>query len=312
MALADTRPHVVHREPQPEAPVARRSRWSSTRWCTARRRRSARCSSERRRADRRRETSNRVLMTPIPPQVRVTLRGPRSTLDDLHADDIGNVQLDLRGGNETRRARSTRRPVPVPPGLQRRADRPAGARPARGRTSSCATCPSRSGVVGTPAPGFVVKGAPTADPATVRAHGPKSEVMVLQRARADAFDVTGLTEGKYTRQLAIDRPGGRVTFDVASVSATVRDRPRGGRATLHEGPGRGHRPREREGAARRGRRAPHVPARDRPRPAPRADRPARRRSSTSTEHGCETRCRCSSTIDQCDVHVTPPTVIVRW
>ena len=43
----------------------------------------------------------------------------------------------------------------------------------------------------------------------------------MQHARADAFDVTGLTAGKYTRQLAIDRPAGRVTYDVPSVSATV-------------------------------------------------------------------------------------------
>src|SRR3982074_444201 len=48
------------------------------------------------------EASNRVLITPIPAQIRVTVRGPRSTLDDLHADDIGSVQLDLRRGNEAR------------------------------------------------------------------------------------------------------------------------------------------------------------------------------------------------------------------
>src|SRR6202035_3482348 len=48
------------------------------------------------------DTSNRVLTTPIPAQIRVTFLGPRTILDDQHADDIGNVQLDLRGGNEAR------------------------------------------------------------------------------------------------------------------------------------------------------------------------------------------------------------------
>src|SRR5580693_5490474 len=45
------------------------------------------------------ENSNRELVTPIPAQIRVTVRGPRQTLDDLHSDDI-QVQLDLRNGNE--------------------------------------------------------------------------------------------------------------------------------------------------------------------------------------------------------------------
>ncbi|MCL2449803.1 MAG: YbbR-like domain-containing protein, partial [Polyangiaceae bacterium] len=45
------------------------------------------------------ESANRVLVTGIPPQIRVTVRGPRSTLDEVHADDVGNVQIDLRRGN---------------------------------------------------------------------------------------------------------------------------------------------------------------------------------------------------------------------
>src|SRR6202012_4728757 len=44
-----------------------------------------------------------VAVTPIPPQIRVPVRGPRATLDELHADDVGSVQLDLRSGNETRK-----------------------------------------------------------------------------------------------------------------------------------------------------------------------------------------------------------------
>ena len=40
------------------------------------------------------DAAKRVLVSPLPPRVRVTLRGSRSQLDELHADDIGNVQLD--------------------------------------------------------------------------------------------------------------------------------------------------------------------------------------------------------------------------
>ena len=70
---------------------------------------------------------------------------------------------------------------------------------------------------GTPAPGFVVKGAPVADPTEVRAQGPKSEVMMIQSVRTASFDVAGLDEGKHTAELPIERPPGRVAFDGAPI-----------------------------------------------------------------------------------------------
>src|SRR5580704_14674933 len=63
------------------------------------------------------DSSSRVLTTPIPPTLRVTVRGPKSTLDDLRAEDIGSVQLDLHDGNETR-VTFDPSTIPVPPGLK--------------------------------------------------------------------------------------------------------------------------------------------------------------------------------------------------
>ena len=62
------------------------------------------------------ENANRELVTSIPPEIRVTVRGPRSTLDDLHADEA-SYQMDLRGGALTR---FTFDPavIPLPPGLK--------------------------------------------------------------------------------------------------------------------------------------------------------------------------------------------------
>ena len=48
------------------------------------------------------EKPSRVLTTPIPPTIRVTVRGPKSTLDNLRADGIPSVLLDLHAGTETR------------------------------------------------------------------------------------------------------------------------------------------------------------------------------------------------------------------
>ncbi len=253
------------------------------------------------------ETSNRDLVSPIPAEIRVTVRGQRSTLDDLHADDI-QVQLDLRSGTETRKT-FTPSMIPVPPGITvEQIDPPE--LDLKWEDRIVRDVPVEVGVVGSPAPGFVVKMAPVSEPKTVRAQGPKSQVLVLQRARADAFEVGGLTEGKYTRQLAIDRAPGHVVYDALTVSATVEV----GREVVE-------RPFTKIPVAVIG----HANAKSQPADVDarlscppevvRALRPEqvvpRVQVTSTTEHGADAF-PVQLSIDQCEVHVTPPTVIVRW
>ncbi len=63
------------------------------------------------------ETANRELVTPIPAQIRVTVRGQRSTLDDLHADDVGSVQIATCAAATRTRLTFEPSTIPVPPGL---------------------------------------------------------------------------------------------------------------------------------------------------------------------------------------------------
>jgi hypothetical protein len=253
------------------------------------------------------ESANRELVTPVPAQIRVTVRGPRSALDDVHADDL-SVQVDLRGGNE---ARLTFDPsmIPVPPGLKiEQIDPPAINLTWEDRIVR--DVPVEVGIIGMPAPGFVVKGAPSADPPTVRARGPMTEVTVLQHARSDAFDVTGLTAGQYTRPLAIDRPPGRVFYELPRISAHVEiDR------EVAE------RPFTRVVVAVVG----HSGAKVQPTEVDvrlacppeivRALRPEqivpRVQVDAASDHGSDVL-PVQLTIDQCDIHVTPPNVVVRW
>lgn len=162
----------------------------------------------------------KVLVSQLPSHARLTLRGPRSVLDDLRAEDLGNLQVDLRTGTD-RRVFLDPGTVPVPAGVRVEQIDP----PFMDLTweeQVLRDLPVQVSVVGTPAPGFIVKGQVTAEPNNVRVRGPRSEVQVLQHVRADAFDVSGLTEGKYPRQLALDRfTGGRVNVDVASVQVTA-------------------------------------------------------------------------------------------
>jgi hypothetical protein len=257
------------------------------------------------------ESANRVLsaQTQIPAAIHVMLRGPRSALDDLHADDIGTVQLDLRGGNETR---VTIEPsmIAVPPGLKVEPQIDPPVINVAWEDLIVRDVPVEVGVVGTPAAGFVVKGAPLTDPMTVRARGPKSEVVVVQRARADAFNVTGLAEGRYTQQLLVNPLPGRVTFDTHSVSASVEI----GREVAE-------RPFPKIPVAVLG----HANAKAQPAEVDvrlacppevvRALRPEqivpRVQVTSTTEHGSDALA-VQLSIDQCDVHLTPPSVIVRW
>ena len=144
------------------------------------------------------------------------------------------------------------------------------------------------------------------------ARGAKSAVLVLQYARADAFDVNGLTEGKYTRTLAIDKPRDGVVFELPSPSVNVTleitrevvERPFTKVPVAVVG-----QPKAKTQPADvdvrltcppevlRGLRAEQI--------VPRVQ------VTSSAERGAEAL-PVQLAIDKCDVHITPATVIVRW
>src|SRR5258708_6290680 len=253
------------------------------------------------------ENANRDLVSPIPAEVRVTVRGARSTLDDLHADDI-QIQLDLRSGSEPRKELSPEM-IPVPPGITVQQIDPPEIE-LKWEARIIRDVPVEVGVVGSPAAGFVVKMAPVAEPKAVRAQGPKSQVLVLQRARTDAFDVSGLTEGKYTRQLALDRATRRIVYDALTVAASVEI----GREEVE-------RPFTKISVAVLGKVNGKAQPSDIdvrlscPPEIVRSLRPEqvvpRVQITSPAEHGSDAF-PVQLAIDQCEVHVTPPSVIVRW
>jgi hypothetical protein len=165
------------------------------------------------------DSANRQLLTPLPTEVGITLRGSHTQLDDLHQDELGSLRLDLRSGRETRIDLEPRM-FHIPAGLTVEQIIPASIK-VRWDDVVERPIPIQVPRTGEPAPGLSIKGAITSDPDTVVARGPRSVVDVMQFARSAPFDVTGLTEGTHTHPLALDKPPTLVTFDVEAVSATV-------------------------------------------------------------------------------------------
>ncbi len=165
------------------------------------------------------DSANRLLVSQSATKVRLTLRGSRAALDDIHTDDLGTLQVDAHAGTEKELNLNAEMVHALPPGVRvEEIDPPVI--DLKWEDEIVRDVKVEVSVVGSPANGYVVKGVPTADPSTVRVNGPKSEVLTLQHARAEAFDVTGLSEGTYTRELAIDKRGG-LGYGVSEVKTTI-------------------------------------------------------------------------------------------
>ena len=165
-------------------------------------------------------SANRQLLAPPPTEVGITLRGPRSQLDELTADKIGPLSLDLSSARDAK-IDLDEAMFNIPTG-----------------TSVEYIVPSSITVkwddviqkalrvevprTGEPASGCAVKGAMLTAPLEVQARGPRSLIDVMQVARAAPFDVTGLAQGTHTQKLPLDKPSNSfVSYDVGQVAATV-------------------------------------------------------------------------------------------
>jgi YbbR domain-containing protein len=166
------------------------------------------------------ESANRVLQSAIPQTVRLTIRGSSREIDDLRASAV-NLQIDVSDG---RQSHVTFEPkmVKAPPGVKLEVEQfePPGI-DLTWEERITRDVPLQVSVVGSPSKGYVVKGMPLADPPNVKVRGPMSETSVLQHVRVDAFDVTGMSEGTYTKRLALEKLSSRLKVDPQTVIVTT-------------------------------------------------------------------------------------------
>jgi YbbR domain-containing protein len=165
------------------------------------------------------ESSDRVLVGSIPQSIRIFVRGSNQTIDNLRASAV-SVQIDLTN-KQPEHVLFEPKMVRLPEGVNveiEQFDPPTI--DLRWEQRIVRDVPIQVSVVGTPADGFVVKGPLVAEPKSAKVRGPQSDVMVLQFIRADAFDVRGLTEGTYPRNLAVERANPRLKIEPTTVVVT--------------------------------------------------------------------------------------------
>jgi len=164
------------------------------------------------------ESSERELMTAIPANVHVTIRGATRAIDQLIQSGVPPIEVDLRQGNRDvlvfePRMLSLPREVEVtiidPPSIR-----------LEWQSVTVRRIPLQASITGTPADGYGVKGEPDVEPAFVAVRGPTGLLEVMQFVRLAAFDVSGLTEGVHKRRVAMDPPANRVEIQ-GQMNATV-------------------------------------------------------------------------------------------
>lgn len=160
----------------------------------------------------------RELMTRIPATVHVTLRGPSRAINKLIQEGIAPVEVDLRSG-DTEKVTFSPSSFHIPSDVKVIAVDPPEI-PLEWEDVITRRLPLQVSLTGLPARGHEVSGPPELDPREVTVRGPVSRVEVLQFARLEAFDVTGLGQGTYTRRIALDSPGPSVRY-LGSQAATV-------------------------------------------------------------------------------------------
>lgn len=164
------------------------------------------------------EGGEKELMTKIPPDIFITLRGSGRALTDLVQGGPPPVEIDLRQGYPSS-VEFKEEMFRLPPQLELMVVDPPRLEMDWEEVIT-RQIPLQASITGQLDEKFVVQGQPRVEPERVAVKGPKSRVEVMQFARLAPYNVTGLTEGRFPRRIAIDPPPDRVRY-LGSPAATV-------------------------------------------------------------------------------------------
>lgn len=160
----------------------------------------------------------RILTSDLPAKVRLTLRGSRSLLNSVRADDLGPIQIDL---SETPASvyYFDAEQFSVPAGVEITQVSP-DALPLTWAERTQRVLPVEARLDGHATTGLMVVGEPTVRPATVTVRGPEADLATIDHVMTDPIALATLSEGRIERRVALARLGTHVEV-VGDESVTV-------------------------------------------------------------------------------------------
>jgi len=153
-------------------------------------------------------TSERMLTSDLPAKVRLTLRGSRSILNALHADDIPPVQVDLSTSSASLYYFEPET-FELPGGMEIVQIAPPTI-PLSWAVRSSRSVQLVPAMEGTPDPGLMLSGATTVRPSTTMLRGPEPDLATIERLMTDPVTISGLPAGRYERRVGLVRLPGHV------------------------------------------------------------------------------------------------------
>jgi YbbR domain-containing protein len=176
--------------------------------------------------------SEKVLVSTLPAQVKVTLRGSRSRIAALQHDDFAPLQMDLR--DAARKVYTfDQSALDVSGAVQVVSIEPASVELVwRARAEH--KLPVRLKLHGVPEAGYMVKKPALISPASVSVSGPSDELATLTEVSTEEIAVDGMPEGVQERRVQLQLLTGHLTYvDLNSVAVHLEIVPEQAERTLH-------------------------------------------------------------------------------
>jgi YbbR domain-containing protein len=146
--------------------------------------------------------AGKLLISDLPAQIKVTLKGGRSRIRAIQREDFLPVQMDLTDG-ASRYFYFDPANIDLPAGVEIVQVEPTTVALTWAKATD-KTVPVRARVTGAIASGHQVRPAPVATPPEVTLRGPEDEMNSIYEARATAVPVDGLTAGVYERLVPLE------------------------------------------------------------------------------------------------------------
>ena len=156
------------------------------------------------------KTSDKILVSPLPARVKVTLRGSRSRLAALERDDVTPVQMDLRDPGKQFYYFDTSSLGVTGPFTVVSIDPASVQLTWRVRAARSVTVDAK--LVGAPAAGYAVRRPVAVTPKSVEVAGPRDEVELINTLQTEDINVEGLSAGIHERRARLPPLPGNLAY----------------------------------------------------------------------------------------------------